>query len=91
VPDPKTGLLVARPSVSPENSFLDKNGKMVTIFIGLTMDREIIFELFQNCISAAEILEIDKTFSDTLQSKIQQMPPLQVGAVSGLLTFGHVC
>lgn len=87
VPDPKTGLLVTGPSVSPENSFLDKNGKMATISMGSTMDREIIFELFQNCISSADILGIDKEFSQILQSKIEQMPPLQIGSDGRLMEW----
>lgn len=87
VTDPKTGLLVSGPSVSPENSFMDKDGKMATISMGSTMDREIIFELFQNCISSAEILGIDKAFSDKLQSKIKQMPPLQVGSDGRLMEW----
>lgn len=87
VPDPKTGLLVSGPSVSPENSFLDREGKMATISMGSTMDREIIFELFQNCISSADILGIDKAFRDTLQSKIQQMPPLQIGSDGRLMEW----
>ncbi len=87
VPDPKTGLLVSGPSVSPENSFQDKNGEMATISMGPTMDREIIFELFRNCISAADILGVDAAFRDTLQSKIQQMPPLQIGSDGRLMEW----
>lgn len=85
--DPKTGLLLSGPSVSPENSFLDKDGKMATISMGSTMDREIIFELFQNCISSADILGIDKEFSQILQSKIDQMPPLQIGSDGRLMEW----
>ena len=79
VPDPETGLLVSGPSVSPENSFYDRNGKMATISMGPTMDKEIIFELFNNCISASKILNIDKDFRDTLQNKIAQMSPIKIG------------
>jgi len=53
IPDPKTGLLVTGPSVSPENNFLTEDGKRGTLNMGATMDREIIFELFNNCIKAA--------------------------------------
>ena len=87
VPDPKTGLLVTGPSVSPENSFFDKNGEMATISMGSTMDREIIFELFNNCIASAGILGIDKEFSKILQGKIDQMPPLQIGSDGRLMEW----
>ncbi|MCG9792309.1 glycoside hydrolase family 95 protein [Flavobacterium algicola] len=85
--DPKTGFLVSGPSVSPENNFMTEDGKKGTLNMGPTMDREIIFELFNNCIKAAEILNIDKDFSDTLKSKIKQMPPLQIGSDGRLLEW----
>jgi len=87
VKDPKTGLLVSGPSVSPENSFLDSEGRMATITMGGTMDREIIFELFRNCIASAKILGIDKAFSDTLEQKLAQMPPLKIGSDGRLLEW----
>ncbi|MDX2431740.1 MAG: glycoside hydrolase N-terminal domain-containing protein, partial [Bacteroides sp.] len=87
VPDPTTGLLVSGPSISPENRFLDKNGERATMNMGPTMDREIIFELFQNCIQASDILDIDKKFRDTLKHKIQQMPPLQIGSDGRLMEW----
>ena len=87
VKDPNTGMLVSGPSVSPENSFLDKNGLRGTINMGPTMDRQIIFELFRNCISAADILGIDEGFRDTLKNKIRQIPPLQVGSDGRLMEW----
>ena len=87
VQDPKTGLLVTGPSVSPENNFLTKDGEKATLNMGPAMDREIIFELFRNCITAAEILNIDKDFSDILKSKIKQMPPLKIGKDGRLLEW----
>ena len=85
--DPKTGFLVSGPSISPENNFMTEDGKKGTLNMGPTMDREIIFELFNNCITAAAILNIDKDFSDTLKSKIKQMPPLQIGSDGRLLEW----
>ncbi|QXP66382.1 glycoside hydrolase N-terminal domain-containing protein [Polaribacter sp. AHE13PA] len=87
VPDPKTGLLVTGPSVSPENNFLTKDGEKATLNMGPAMDREIIFELFRNCIVAAEILNIDKDFSAILKQKIKQMPPLEIGKDGRLLEW----
>jgi alpha-L-fucosidase 2 len=87
VPDPKTGLLVTGPSISPENNFMTKDGEKATLNMGPAMDREIIFELFRNCISAAEILNIDKEFSDILERKIKQMPPLEIGKDGRLLEW----
>ncbi|MEO9475979.1 MAG: glycoside hydrolase family 95 protein [Cyclobacteriaceae bacterium] len=87
VPHPETGLLVSGPSVSPENNFNTADGKKATINMGPTMDREIIFELFSNCIKAADILGIDQSFSDALQMKMDQMPPLEIGSDGRLMEW----
>ncbi|MEP3837678.1 MAG: glycoside hydrolase N-terminal domain-containing protein [Algibacter sp.] len=87
VKDPKTGLFVTGPSISPENNFLTKEGKKATLNMGPTMDRAIVFELFRNCIKAAEILNIDQDFSHILESKIKQMPPLKIGSDGRLLEW----
>ncbi|REE00152.1 glycoside hydrolase family 95 protein [Marinoscillum furvescens] len=87
VPHPETGLLVSGPSVSPENNFNTDDGKIATINMGPTMDREIIFELFSNCIKAADILGIDQAFADTLKMKMDQMPPLEIGSDGRLMEW----
>ena len=87
VKDPKTGLLVTGPSISPENNFITKDGEKATLNMGPAMDREIVFELFNNCIKAAEILNIDTDFSDILKSKIKQMAPLEIGKDGRLLEW----
>ena len=70
VKDPKTGWLISTPSNSPEN------GGMVA---GPTMDHQIIRSLFKNCIAAAKVLNVDEAFSSTLQQKINQLAPNQIG------------
>jgi alpha-L-fucosidase 2 len=68
--DPNTGYLISSPSNSPEI------GGLVA---GPTMDHQIIRALFRICIQAADILEIDKEFSEELQSLIPQIAPNQIG------------
>lgn len=87
VTDPNTGLLVSGPSVSPENNFLTKEGKKGTLNMAPTMDRQIIFELFGNCVKAANILGIDQEFVNTLQTKISQIPPMEVGSDGRLMEW----
>lgn len=70
VKDVKTGYLISTPSNSPEH------GGLVA---GPTMDHQIIRDLFKNCIEATRILNIDKTFADTLQQQYQQIAPNRVG------------
>ena len=87
IPDPKTGMLVTSPSVSPENNFLTDNGEVATVSYGCTMDRAIILELYRNCIASAEILGIDEAFSDTLKMQMEKIQPLQIGSHGRLLEW----
>lgn len=77
IKEPKTGWLVTAPSSSPENHFYmpDGSGKHAAICMGATIDNQIIRELFNNVITASTTLGIDKAFSDTLKTKLAQIPP----------------
>lgn len=46
VKDPKTGLLVSGPAVSPENTFLAPDGSQSQISMGPTHDQQVIGQLF---------------------------------------------
>jgi alpha-L-fucosidase 2 len=70
VPDPETGWLVSAPSNSPEN------GGLVS---GPTMDHQIIKSLFKTCIEATEIMNIDKSFADTLKKILPLIAPYKTG------------
>ena len=78
VRDPNTGYLVVTPSNSPENSPSIWRGK-ANLFAGITMDNQLVSDLFSNTRSAAQILNLDKQFCDTILSLKRQLPPMQVG------------
>lgn len=78
VPD-KTGYLVTNPSHSPENAFVTADGKKAMFCVGATMDFEIIHDLFSNCIAAANILNQDAEFAQTLTETMKKLPPLKAG------------
>lgn len=50
------GYLVTCPSVSPENTFILPNGEMGANSYGVTMDNQILRDLFNQCILAYEVL-----------------------------------
>ena len=87
ITDPKTGMLVTSPSVSPENNFFTADKEVATVSYGCTMDRAIILELYRNCISSAEILGIEDAFIDTLKSQLEIIPPLQIGSDGRLMEW----
>ncbi|OQA01143.1 MAG: hypothetical protein BWY69_01481 [Planctomycetes bacterium ADurb.Bin401] len=63
------------PSMSPENKLYGDT----SICAGPTMDMQIIRDLFNNCIKASEILEIDEDFRIVLQEKVSKLAPMQIG------------
>ena len=70
VEDPRSGQLISTPSNSPEN------GGLVA---GPTMDHQIIRGLFQACIAASEILEIDEEFRGQLSEIVPRIAPNKIG------------
>jgi len=87
VKDPKTGLLVSGPSISPENRFRTRDGKISALNMGPTMDRAIISELFTNCIKASEILDTDEEFRQILKNRRDIIPPLNIGKDGRLMEW----
>jgi alpha-L-fucosidase 2 len=82
-PEPSHGWLVVAPGTSPENCFrCDKED--ITNTYGVTMDNQLVFELFTNTISATAALGIDAAFADTLRAARAQLPPMQIGQHSQL-------
>lgn len=61
VRDPNTGYLVVTPSNSPENSprWIKKKSNL---FAGITMDNQLVFDLFSNTCEAAKVLNADTDF-----------------------------
>jgi len=75
IPGPEKGLLMARPSCSPENSFTyNKDGKRqsAALSAGNTFDQFMILQVFNDYIEAAEVL--GRT-DDKLVMRIQKLLP----------------
>lgn len=80
----KDGYLITAPSVSPENDFIDDNGKRGSVTVATTMDMQIIWDLFTNLIQASQDLNIDQEFRDMIIAKRAQLYPLQIGKKGNL-------
>ena len=78
-PDPKTGLLVCTPSLSPENWPAAK-GIDRSVLDGATMDNQMIHELFSSTIAAAETLGVDDSLAEELRETRKRLAPLRVGS-----------
>lgn len=79
VKHPDFPWLVVAPTNSPENEYMEMNGKGVTTSAGTTMSNQLVFNLFSNTMRAASILGKDPLFVDTLRMKRDSLPPMQIG------------
>jgi alpha-L-fucosidase 2 len=77
IKDPREGYLVVSPSNSPENAFI-KEG-YITNSYGITMDNQLVFELFTNVASAASTLGLDAPFVDSLMQARARLSPMRIG------------
>ncbi|HEU4391231.1 MAG TPA: glycoside hydrolase family 95 protein [Blastocatellia bacterium] len=75
VEEPKHKWLVTCPSLSPENA----HPGGVAVCAGPTMDMQILRDLFDQCVKAAEVLGIDKEFSAKLSAARSRLAPMQIG------------
>jgi alpha-L-fucosidase 2 len=73
------GALVTNPSYSPENYYKLPGGGDGAFTYAATMDLQLIGDLFDRCIAAAKILDVDADFSQQVETARRRLPPLQIG------------
>ncbi|WP_316785133.1 glycoside hydrolase family 95 protein [Pedobacter frigiditerrae] len=78
IKDPKSGYLITNPSTSPENT-VKIQGKEYQLSLASTMDISIIRELFNDCIKATKVLNIDAEFRTKLETAKSKLYPYHIG------------
>jgi alpha-L-fucosidase 2 len=78
------GHLVTAPATSPENKFQTPDGQQAAVSLASTMDMAIIWDLFTNCIEAAQLLEMDEAFRAELAQARSRLYPAQIGRLGQL-------
>ncbi|MBN2310668.1 MAG: glycoside hydrolase N-terminal domain-containing protein [Candidatus Hydrogenedentes bacterium] len=73
------GHLITPVSGSPENRFRYGDGAVAGLSMGCTMDMFIIRELFTNCITAAELLDVDPDLRAEWAQKLERLLPPRIG------------
>jgi alpha-L-fucosidase 2 len=86
---PKTGKLVSGPSNSPENSFIAPDGKRCNLSMGPSMDQQIIWETFTNCIEAAEVLGIEDAFIKDVESARSKLARPRIASDGRLMEWSE--
>ena len=82
VEDPETGLLVSGPSSSPENTYIAGDGQRADVGMGNAMDQQIIRELFDHVLAAAEVLDIedvDDRVVAQVRAALPRIAPTRIG------------
>jgi alpha-L-fucosidase 2 len=77
VEHPKYKWMVVNPGNSPENAPAAHDGS--SLDAGVTMDNQIVFDVFNTAIRAAEMLKKDASFIDTLKQMRAKLPPMHIG------------
>lgn len=73
--DPATGKWISYPETSPENSYFASDGNPAAVSKGAAMGHQIIAEVFDNVLSAAQVLNIEDDFIRELQEKRANLSP----------------
>lgn len=73
------GYMVTCPSISPENTFIMERGQTGANYYGVTMDNQILRDLFTQCIEAADILGIDDELNNQIKDVREKLIPTQIG------------
>jgi alpha-L-fucosidase 2 len=87
VKDPVTGKLVSGPAASPENSFKAPDGSNCQISMGPSHDQEIIHELFNNVLKAADVLEIKEPLAEKIRVALDNLAVPQVAPDGRLMEW----
>ena len=80
--EPTHHWLVVTPSMSPENNPSNAHGK--SIAAGVTIDNQLLFELFSNVIRAADILHTDGEWVEKIRTARSRLAPMQIGRLGQL-------
>ena len=81
------GYLVTCPSVSPENTFILPNGEQGCNSAGVTMDNQILRDLFTQCIEAAKILGVEDELNEKIKYQLSRLRPTQVASNGTLMEW----
>jgi alpha-L-fucosidase 2 len=81
------GKLITSPSSSPENNFITDQGVSASVTEGATMERSIVWDLFDKTARAAGALGGDAPFKAKLEAARDRIRPLQTGKAGQLMEW----
>ncbi len=75
------------PSVSPENTFILPNGEQGANSVGVTMDNQILRDLFSQCNQAAQALGVSDELDGQIAHACKQLIPTRIGSDGRILEW----
>ena len=75
----ENGEYVTCPSLSPENTYLTENGESGCICAGSSMDSQILRDLMNCFIQAAEVLKTGDPLAETAKEILEKLPEIRIG------------
>lgn len=79
--DPRDGTLIAYPSTSPENRYINTSGEPVASCKGSAMDQQVIYEVFSNYLKTTALLGLENELRNII---LKQLPQLRPGFILGM-------
>ncbi|MBQ8200547.1 MAG: glycoside hydrolase family 95 protein [Clostridia bacterium] len=83
------GQLITSPSSSPENWFLDDEGRECALCEGPGYDRALVLALAEACLQAGRILGDTSSFITELQDTCPRLAPLEIASDGRLMEWGR--
>lgn len=81
------GYLVTCPSVSPENTFILPSGEKGANIYGVTMDNQILRDLFSQCIEAAGLLGMEDELNERIKAAREKLIPTRIGKNGSIMEW----
>lgn len=83
------GRLITSPSVSPENTYITKDGAYGTICQGPSMDSQILDCLFKAVSESADILDCDRAFAEKMREMRSRLPKPEIGKYGQIMEWAE--
>lgn len=83
------GYLVTCPSISPENTYIMKNGTRGCVSYGVTMDNQLLWDLFTDTIEASEILGDDCCTIDEIKEALGKLRPTEIASDGSIMEWAE--
>jgi len=89
VKDPRTGMLVSGPAVSPENTFLAPDGSQSQISMGPSHDQEVIAQLFEDFNMVTAELDIHNELVNKASLALKRLARPGIGSDGRLMEWAQ--